>query len=158
MPPTQADPVQTPRPATSRRAEYPVLRQLTTRWMDNDVLGHVNNVTYYSFFDTTITAWLIGQGMMGVGHGPMWMAAENGCRYLSEVAFPDVLTVGLRLGRLGRSSVRWELGLFRGEAEAASAEGFYVHVHVDRATRRPTPIPDAMRHTILTELDHGHRT
>ena len=158
MLPTQAAAEGPSRPAISRRADYPVLRASTTRWMDNDVFGHVNNVTYYSFFDTAITAWLLGHQMLGIGQGAMWMVAENGCRYLSEVAFPDPLMVGLRLGRLGRSSVRWELGLFCAEAETASAEGFYVHVHVDRQTRRPVPIPDAMRHIILTELDHGHRT
>ena len=117
--------------------------------MDNDVFGHVNNVTYYSFFDSTLTGWLLARGLLGAGEGPMWMAAETGCRYISEIAFPDEVAVGFRLGRLGTSSVRWELGLFRGGSDEASAEGFYVHVHVDRATRRPTPIPEAMRQTIL---------
>ena len=149
---------ETRRPPVSRRADYRVFRTLATRWMDNDVFGHVNNVTYYSFLDSTITGWLLARGFLSVGDGPMWMAAETGCRYLSEIAFPDEVTVGFRLGRLGTSSVRWELGLFRGEADQASAEGFYVHVHVDRQTRRPTPIPDAMRQAILMELDHGHRT
>ena len=146
-----------PRPTVSCRADYRVFRSLATRWMDNDVFGHVNNVTYYSFFDSTITGWLLARGLLGAADGPMWMAAETGCRYISEVAFPDEVTVGVRLGRLGASSVRWEFGLFRGGSEEASAEGFYVHVHVDRETRRPTPIPDAMRQTIMMEMDHGHR-
>ncbi len=126
--------------------------------MDNDVFGHVNNVTYYSFFDSAITAWLVRHEFLGARHGPMWMAVETGCRYISEIAFPDMLTVGFRLGRLGNSSVRWELGLFRGDADQASAEGFYVHVHVDRQTRRPTPIPDLVRQAIVMELQHEHRT
>lgn len=126
--------------------------------MDNDVFGHVNNVTYYSFFDSTLTGWMLGRGLLGAADGPMWMAAETGCRFISEIAFPDTVAVGFRLGRLGTSSVRWELALFRNESEDASAEGFYVHVHVDRQTRRPTPIPDAVRQVIKGELEHGHRT
>ena len=131
---------------------------MTTRWMDNDVFGHVNNVTYYAMFDSAITGWLIGHGMLDVASGPMWIAAETGCRYHSELSFPAPLSLGLRLGRLGTSSVRWEVGLFHAEAAVASAEGFYVHVHVDRQTRRPAPIPPIMRQTIMTELHHGHRT
>ena len=147
-----------PKPRVTTRADYRLLHAMTTRWMDNDVLGHVNNVTYYSFFDSAITSWFLAHGFLVPGGGPLWMVAENGCRYLSEVAFPDPLTIGLRLGRLGRSSVRWELAVFRGDAEAASAEGFYVHVHVDPQTRRPIPIPDDVRDAILTELGDGHRT
>ena len=120
--------------------------------MDNDVLGHVNNVAYYSFFDTTATAWMLANGVMGLSAGPMWMVAETGCRFLGEVAFPEPLTVGMRLGRLGTSSVRWELAVFRDDAERASAEGFFVHVHVDRATRRPAPVPQALRTLIAAEL------
>ncbi len=113
--------------------------------MDNDVFGHVNNVTYYSFFDSSITAWLLEHQFIGFADGPMWMVAENGCRFLSEVAFPHELTVGLRLGRLGSTSVRWELAVFRGDADEASAEGFFVHVHIDRQTRRPAPVPEKVR-------------
>ncbi len=153
--PSTAD---TPRRPPSRRADYRVFRTTATRWMDNDGLGHVNNVTYYSFFDSAITSWMVGRGFLTTGQGPMWMVVENGCRYLSEIAFPDMVTVGFRLGRLGTSSARWELGLFRGDSDCASAEGFFVHVHVDRQTRRPAPIPEDMRHAILTELHHGHRT
>ena len=120
--------------------------------MDNDVLGHVNNVAYYSFFDTTATAWMLANGVMGLSAGPMWMVAETGCRFLGEVAFPQPLTVGMRLGRLGTSSVRWELAVFRDDAERASAEGFFIHVHVDRATRRPAPVPQALRTLIAAEL------
>jgi acyl-CoA thioester hydrolase len=113
--------------------------------MDNDAFGHVNNVLYYSFFDTTVTGWLVERGLIGFADGPMWMVAETGCRFLAEVAFPDTVSVGLRLARLGSSSVRYELAVFRGAADLASAEGHFVHVHVDRATRRPIRIPDAIR-------------
>ena len=123
--------------------------------MDNDVFGHVNNVTYYSFFDSSITAWLLERRFLGLADGPMWMVAETGCRFLSEVAFPQPLTVGLRLGRLGSTSVRWELAVFRDDAEEASAEGFFVHVHVDRTTRRPVPVPQAVREALVAELTLG---
>ncbi|WP_158742826.1 thioesterase family protein [Acidisphaera sp. L21] len=142
----------TPRPRApiSRRADYRAFRLITTRWMDNDVLGHVNNALYYSFFDTTVTGWLIERDLIGLHDGTMWMVAETSCRYLSEVAFPDVLTIGLRLGKLGNSSVRWELAVFRGEADEASAEGHFVHVHMNRQTRRPTPVPDSIREILAT--------
>ena len=120
--------------------------------MDNDVFGHLNNVTYYSLFDSAVTAWMLANGLMGLSAGPMWMVAQTGCRFLGEVAFPEALTVGLRLGRLGTSSVRWELALFREAAEAASAEGFFVHVNVDRATRRPLAVPQDARALIVGAL------
>ena len=135
----------------SRRADYRALRQITTRWMDNDVFGHVNNVTYYSYLDTAVTGWLAERRLIGLLDGPMWVVAETQCRFLSEVAFPELVTVGLRLGRLGTSSVRYELAVFRDAAEEAAAEGHFVHVHVDRETRRPMAIPDdvrAMLHTL----------
>ena len=121
--------------------------------MDNDVFGHVNNAAYYSYFDTAVTGWLLERGLIGLSDGPMWVVAETGCRFLGEVAFPDALTVGLRVGRLGGSSVRWELAVFRGEADAASAEGHFVHVHVDRATRRPLALPAAVRDTLAALQD-----
>ncbi len=139
------------RTGASRRAEYRAFRTVTTRWMDNDAFGHVNNVLYYSFFDTAVTGWLTERGLIGFAEGPMWMVAETGCRFLAEVAFPDAVSVGLRLGRLGSSSVRYELAVFRSADDLASAEGHFVHVHVDRATRRPTRIPDAMR-TMIADL------
>ncbi len=119
--------------------------------MDNDVFGHVNNVTYYSYFDTAVTGWLTERGLIGLHDGPMWMVAETQCRFLGEVVFPDLVTVGIRLGRLGSSSVRYELAVFRGEAADAAAEGHFVHVHVDRATRRPVAVPDGIR-ALLLEL------
>ena len=140
-----------PRLPTGRRADYRAFRPITTRWMDNDVFGHVNNVIYYSYFDTAVTGWLAEHGLIGLREGPMWMVAETRCRFLGEVAFPEMVTVGIRLGRLGTSSVRYDLAVFRGEADAAAAEGHFVHVHVDRTSRRPVAVPDNIRAT-LSEL------
>jgi acyl-CoA thioester hydrolase len=144
------------RPPASCRADYRVFRPVPTRWMDNDVFGHVNNVTYYSYFDTAVTAWLMANRLLGFTDGPMWMVADTGCRFLSQVAFPDMLSIGLRLGRLGTSSIRWELAAFRDTAQDASAEGHFVHVHVDRATRRPMPFPDAVRKLVTEALSVPH--
>ncbi len=138
-----------PRIPPGRRAYYAAFRPITTRWMDNDVFGHVNNVTYYSYFDTAVTGWLAERSLIGLHDGPMWMVAETQCRFLGEVAFPELVTVGLRLGRLGTSSVRYELAVFRGEADHAAAEGHFVHVHVDRATRRPLPVPNPIRAVLM---------
>ena len=132
------------------RADFRAFRPITTRWMDNDAFGHVNNVTYYSYFDTAVTGWLAERSLVGLQDGPMWMVAETGCRFLGEVVFAGVVTVGVRLGGLGTSSVRYELAVFRGEADEASAEGHFVHVHVDRATRRPMPVPESIRGMLAT--------
>ena len=137
-----------PSTPTGHRADYRAFRPITTRWMDNDAFAHVNNVTYYSYFDTAVTGWLAERTLIGLHDGPMWMVAETQCRFLGEVAFPDLVTVGMRIGRLGTSSVRYELAVFRNDNGEAAAEGHFVHVHVDRATRRPAPIPDAIRATL----------
>ena len=134
------------RPAPGARADYRHFLPITTRWMDNDVFGHVNNVHYYSYFDTAVCAFLVSRGILTWrGSSHFMVMAESGCRYHSELAFPDRVTAGLRVARLGGSSVRYELGAFREDAEAASAEGFLVHVCVDAATRRPAPLPEAWR-------------
>jgi acyl-CoA thioester hydrolase len=131
-------------PAT--RAMFPRFVVVPTRWMDNDVYGHVNNVVYYAYFDTVINRTLITEGGLDLAGGPViGIAAESHCRYRRPVAFPTDLDAGLRVGKLGRSSVRYEIGLFpRGEDEVA-AEGWFVHVFVDRTTRRPAPIPERIR-------------
>lgn len=114
--------------------------------MDNDVFGHLNNVVYYSFFDTAVCHFLVGAGILQWQGGAHFMVvAESGCRYISEAAFPGTVDVGVRLGRLGGSSVRYEIGVFREGADVASAEGFMVHVCVDSATRRPAAMPEAWR-------------
>ena len=128
------------------RGGYRVFRPLQTRWMDNDVYGHVNNVAYYSYFDTGVNGWLMEATGQDIRELPaIGVVAETGCRYFSEVSFPDALELGLGLERLGNSSVVYRLGLFRqGEAQAA-ALGRFVHVYVDAISRRPVPVPAAIR-------------
>jgi acyl-CoA thioester hydrolase len=140
------------RPPPDRRTGYPRHLAITTRWMDNDVFGHVNNVTYYSFFDTAVCTLLVeGGALTWANPSHIMVVAESGCRYRSELAFPDRVTAGLRVARLGTSSVRYEIAIFRDDDEAASAEGHFVHVCVDAATRRPAPLPAAWR-TLLEPL------
>jgi acyl-CoA thioester hydrolase len=131
-------------------ADYPHRRAIPTRWKDNDVYGHVNNVEYYSYFDTVINAWLIREGGLDIHEGTViGLCAESHCRFEAAVAFPDTVDAALRVGHLGRSSVRYEIGLFRGDE--AIAEGWFVHVFVDRATRRPAGMPASIR-TALERL------
>ena len=134
------------RPTPSLRLAYKTFRTIPTRWMDNDVYGHMNNVVHYSLFDTAVNGWLVDQGVLDFHHGDqIGLVVETGCRYFSELAFPDVVTAGIRVARLGSSSVRYEIGLFRNNEDSAAAEGFFVHVYVDRATRRPKPLGDGLR-------------
>lgn len=130
----------------STRADYPVLRPITTRWADNDVYGHVNNVVYYSFFDTVVNGYLIERGVLDIAGGAtIGLVVETACRYFAPIAFPEPVTGGLRVEHLGRSSVRYGIAIFREAEETAAAAGHFVHVYVDRATRRPTPLPDDLR-------------
>ena len=134
------------------RAAYRAWRSIPTRWMDNDAYGHVNNVVHYSWFDTAVNAWLVEAGLLDIVHGPLiGLVVETGCRYAKSLAFPQTVEAGIAVARLGASSVTWHVGLFaEGEAEAA-AEGFFVHVYVDREARRPQPLPDRWR-TALAPL------
>ena len=135
-----------PRPAASRRADYRFFSTIPTRWHDNDIYGHVNNVLYYSFFDTAIAHLLMQEGGLDPWRGSVvGVAVETGCRFHRSFAFPDLIHAGLRVGHLGSSSVRYEIGLFRNEDDEASAEGHFVNVFVDRPTQRPVPIPDPIR-------------
>jgi acyl-CoA thioester hydrolase len=128
------------------RAEYPHFLTLSTRWMDNDVYGHVNNALYYAFFDTAINQYLIAEGGLDITQGRViGFAAESHCQYLQALAFPEVIEVGLRVGNLGNSSVHYELSIFKDGETFAAAVGFFVHVFVDRETRRPVPIPHSIR-------------
>jgi len=128
------------------RSAYPHLETIPTRWADNDVYGHVNNVEYYAFFDTVINAWLIREGGLDIHRGQViGLCAESHCEYRAALAFPDVVEAGLRVGRLGRSSVRYEIGLFRQGDEPAIAVGWFVHVFVDRDERRSAEMPPALR-------------
>ncbi len=128
------------------RAGYRHFHLITTRWMDNDAFRHVNNVNYFSFFDTAVTYWEMTHAGIDLLGGPLrCVVAEVHCRYHSSVAFPDRLEVGLRVARVGGSSIRYELAVFREGEDAAAAEGHFIHVLVESDTQRPRPIPDAMR-------------
>ncbi|MGB7406699.1 MAG: thioesterase family protein [Pacificimonas sp.] len=132
-------------PLRSRRA-YPVFRTIPTRWADNDVYGHVNNVTYYSWFDTAVNAHLIEAGLLDIEHGDMiGLVVETGCRYAAPLAFPQTVEAGIRVANLGTSSVRYEIGIFAEGADDAAAEGFFIHVYVDRETRKPVALPESWR-------------
>ena len=127
-------------------ADYPYRHPITTRWDDNDVYGHVNNVRYFAFFDTAINAWLIAEGGLDIEGGDViGVCAESHCAYTAAIAFPDAVEVGLRAGHIGRSSVRYELGVFKAGADAPAATGWFVHVFVDRASRRPVALPSPLR-------------
>jgi acyl-CoA thioester hydrolase len=137
------------------RAEYPHFLALPTRWMDNDVYGHVNNALYYAFFDTAINEYLITKGGHDINVGAvMAFAAESQCQYLRPLAFPEVIDVGLRVGKLGNSSVRYELALFKRDEDFAAAAGYFVHVFVDRVTQSPVPIPPQIRAALARLMSH----
>jgi acyl-CoA thioester hydrolase len=141
----------TAREAPETRDRYPHLAALDTRWMDNDAYGHVNNVVYYSFFDTAVNRWLIAQGVLDpAAGGTIGLVVETQCRYFRPLSFPDRVTAGLRVAHVGTSSVRYELALFREDDVEAAAAGHFVHVYVDRTTRRPAPLSDAMRDALAT--------
>lgn len=134
------------------RAHYQRFYAIPTRWLDNDIYGHVNNVNYYSFFDTAIARLLMTEGELVPWQSPViGYCVESGCRFRKALRFPDEITAGLRIGHLGRTSVRYEIGLFRGDDQDAAADGHFVHVFVERASERPAPIPEAIR-AALTSL------
>lgn len=137
----------------STRQAYRAFRTIATRWMDNDAYGHMNNVVHYSLFDTAVNGWLIEQGLLDFKAGKqVGLVVETGCRYFSEIAFPDTVAAGLRVARIGTSSVRYEVGLFRNDEPLAAAEGFFVHVYVESASRRPAPLSDALRQGLASLL------
>ncbi len=128
------------------RAAYPHFLAIPTRWMDNDIYGHVNNVVYYSYFDTVINEYLISAGGLDIqGGAVVGICAESACRYHAPLTFPEAVEAGLRVGRLGKSSVRYEIGLFKEGEDAAAAEGHFVHVFVERKAMTPVPIPEPIR-------------
>ena len=129
-----------------KRADYRWFHTITTRWMDNDVFQHVNNVNYFSFFDTAVTYYEMTEQVVGLLDGPIHcVVAEVACRYYASLAFPDLVTVGIRVAAIGRSSVRYEIGVFRNDSATAAAEGHFVHVFVERGVQKPVPIPDDAR-------------
>jgi len=139
------------RPQPEPRSAYRAFRTIGTRWADNDVYGHVNNVVYYSWFDTAVNAHLIEQGGLDIHAGStIGLVIETQCNYFAPLAFPENVEAGIRVSRLGTSSVRYEVGLFAQGAPATAARGHFVHVYVDRETRRPTTLPEKLRAVLET--------
>jgi acyl-CoA thioester hydrolase len=133
-------------PASGVRAGYRRFLTIPTRWMDNDCYGHVNNVTYYSYFDTVVNQHLIVEGGLDIAAGSaIGLVAETMCKFRKPLSFPDTVDAGLRVAKIGTSSVRYEIGLFRQGEDEPVATGYFVHVWVDRATSRPVPVPPAIR-------------
>ena len=129
------------------RDAYRVWREIGTRWADNDVYGHVNNTVYYQWFDTAVNGWLIEQGLLdAAARDPIGLVVETGCRYASPLAYPEPVEVGLAMDAIGKSSVRYHLGVFSKNENEASAEGYFVHVYVGRESRRPVELPAFWRH------------
>ncbi len=141
------------RPQARPRDHYRVFRPISTRWMDNDVYGHVNNVVYYSWFDTAVNAWLIEQGALDIHTGEViGLVIETQCNYFAPLAFPQTIEAGLRVAHLGSSSVRYEVGLFAQGEPLTAACGHFIHVYVDRQTRRPVPLPPSLKTVLQTAL------
>jgi acyl-CoA thioester hydrolase len=141
-----------PKPQPEPRSAYRTFRPITTRWMDNDAYGHVNNVVYYSWFDTVVNAHLIEQGALDIHHGEtIGLVVETQCNYFSGIEFPQAVEAGLRVAHMGKSSVRYEVGLFVQGEPLTAARGHFVHVYVDRASRRPAVLPGKLK-TVLEAL------
>ena len=134
-------------PAT--RAEFKTWRAITTRWADNDAYGHVNNTVYYEWFDSAVNGWMVEQGLLDISNGdPIALVVETRCIFAEPLAFPQPVEIGLTVASLGRSSIRYRIGVFAAGADSAAAEGEFVHVVVDRAMRRPVEIPRRWRETL----------
>ena len=133
------------------RSAYKAFRSIGTRWMDNDAYGHVNNVVYYSWFDTAVNAYLIEHGVLDIHHGQaIGLVVETQCNYFSPLAFPQTVEEGLRVARLGHSSVRYEVALFAQDQDLCAARGHFVHVYVDRVSRRPVSLADPLKQLLET--------
>ncbi len=146
-------------PGSPARAGYPFVLQIPTRWADNDVYGHVNNVEYYAFFDTVINHWLIHEGELDIQDGKViGLCAESHCEYHAALEFPDVVDAALRVAHLGDRSVRYELALYRAGAPQPAALGWFVHVFVDRGSRRPVEIPETLRDALARLRTPGEAT
>jgi acyl-CoA thioester hydrolase len=138
------------------RADYRYFHAQTTRWADNDAYGHINNVAYYGFFDTAVNGWLIANHLLDIAHSPaVGLVVETGCRYFSPLHYPQAIEVAIRVAKIGKSSVRYELAVFGQDSPLAAAQGFFVHVYVDRINRRPVPIPDAVRAALASLINTG---
>jgi acyl-CoA thioester hydrolase len=134
------------RPVPLKASDFAHFSDITTRWIDNDVYGHINNVVYYEFFDTAVNGYLIAQGALDIAKGEViGLVVETHCNYFKPVAFPDRLRAGLRVAKMGTSSVTYNVGIFRNDDDIAAAQGHFVHVYVDRATSKPVPLPEALK-------------
>jgi acyl-CoA thioester hydrolase len=144
------------RPNPAVRADFMRFEYLTTRWMDNDVYGHVNNAVYYSYFDSAVNALLIRAGLLDIATSPIiGLVVETQCHYFSPITYPDAVHAGVRVAKIGNSSVRYAVGLFRNEEQSACAAGHFIHVYVDRVSRRPVPLQPEMRAFLETLLPAG---
>ena len=133
------------RPTAEPRHAYPFFTRITTRWMDNDVYGHINNVVYYSFFDSAVNGYLIERGALDIHNGSViGLVVETHCNFFAPLQFPQFVEAGVRVARVGASSVRYEIGVFADEVPACAASGHFVHVYVDRQTRRPAALPEPL--------------
>jgi acyl-CoA thioester hydrolase len=147
------------KPSRERRSAYRYYRDITTRWMDNDVYAHVNNVVYYSWFDTVVNAYLLEQRVLDFARSAaVGLVIETGCNYYASIAFPDLVRAGLRVARLGQSSVRYEVGLFANDDDEAAAQGHFIHVYVDRDTRRPMALPADLRQALEAVATQGEQS
>ena len=139
------------RPSAPARADFRDWQTFTTRWADNDAYGHVNNTVYYQWFDSAVNAWLVARGLLDIAAGdPIALVVETRCAYFASLSFPGEVEVGLALAELGRSSVRYRIGIFAPGSEVAAAAGEFVHVAVSRAERRPVPWPEPWRAAFAT--------
>ena len=142
--------VEATKPHPQTRSDYRHFLPIATRWMDNDVYGHVNNVVYYSYFDTVVNEYLISQGVLDIVNSPViGLVVETGCSYFASITFPEKIDAGLRVTKLGNSSVRYEVALFRDGSEHAVAQGHFVHVYVDRVTLKPQALTENLKASLL---------
>ena len=135
------------------RSRYEYIAEIPTRWMDNDTYGHVNNVNYYSFFDTAVNGFLIENGALDIRNGDtIGLVVETHCQYFASLSFPDLVEAGIAVSKIGNSSVRYEIGLFAEGEDEPAAQGYFVHVYVDKNTRRPTSLPETLKSLLGTIL------
>jgi acyl-CoA thioester hydrolase len=140
------------KPAPLSLSDFTHVSDITTRWMDNDVYGHINNVVYYSFFDTVVNGYLVAEGALDIAASDViGLVVETQCNYFSSIAFPDRVRAGLRVAHLGNSSVRYEVGIFRNDETLAAAQGHFVHVYVDRKSNKPVKLPETLK-SVLAKL------
>lgn len=138
------------RPQPESRTTYAAFERISTRWSDNDIYGHVNNVVYYSWFDTGVNQHLIGHGVLDIHAGSViGLVIETQCNYFAPLAFPQAIDVGMRVAQLGRSSVRYEVGIFAAGEALCAARGHFIHVYVDKDSRKPVALPDNLRQHLL---------